>query len=243
MYDRPVSTGWEDRADEWIEWTRRPKFDAYWAYRREFLDDILPSPGAATLEVGCGEGRVCRDMASRGHRVTGVDASPTLVDAASAMDSASIYKVADAESLPFDDSSFDVVVAYNSLMDVGDMPVAVHEASRVLVKGGRMAVCVTHPICDAGTFTDFSPDAPFIVENAYRGARPFAAVVERDGLTMDFAGHAYDIESYAWAFESAGLLVERLREPAPDLAVGVTQPGLERGVRVPYFLMLRLVKP
>ncbi len=60
---------------------------------------------------------------------------------------------------------------------------------------------------------------------------------------MDFGGgFAYDLESYSRAFENAGLVIERVREPAPDLQVGVTQPGIERGTRIPYFLMLRLLK-
>jgi ubiquinone/menaquinone biosynthesis C-methylase UbiE len=92
----------------------------------------VPEPGAATLEVGCGEGRVVRDLVARGHRVTGLDASPTLVSAAAQADPASRYVVGRAEALPFDDGAFELVVAYNSLMDVEDMPVAVSEAARVL---------------------------------------------------------------------------------------------------------------
>ena len=106
-----------------------------------------------------------------------------------------------------------------------------------------MAVCVTHRLCDAGTFDDPSFDAPFVITGSYRGTRPFEGVVERDGLKMDFGGgQAHDLESYARAFEGAGLLIERVREPAPDLSIGVDQPGLARGRRIPYFLMLRLAK-
>ena len=243
LYHRKMGYGWEDRAESWIEWTRRPNFDAYWAYRHTFLEEVLPPPGRATLEIGCGEGRVARDMTSRGHSVTAIDASPALVASAAAMDSVSVYRVADAECLPFADSSFDAVVTYNSLMDVEDMPAVVREASRVLTKDGSLAVCITHPLCDAGTFPDYSSGSPFVIEGSYRGKRPFAAVVERDGLVMDFGGgYAYDLESYARTFEDAGLLIERIREPAPDLGVGVNQPGLERGARIPYFLMLRLIK-
>ena len=184
-------------AESWIEWTRRPNFDAYWAYRHTFLEEVLPPPGRATLEIGCGEGRVARDMTSRGHSVTAIDASPALVASAAAMDSVSVYRVADAECLPFADSSFDAVVTYNSLMDVEDMPAVVREASRVLTKDGSLAVCITHPLCDAGTFPDYSSGSPFVIEGSYRGKRPFAAVVERDGLVMDFGGgYAYDLESY-----------------------------------------------
>ena len=239
-----MTAGWEDRAESWIEWTRRPNFDAYWAYRQTFLEDVLPAPGHATLEIGCGEGRVARDMARRGHSVTAIDASPTLIEAAVASggDSESVYRLANAAQLPFADSSFDVVVAYNSLMDVEDMPAVVLEACRVLTREGTLAVCVTHPLCDAGTFTGHSPDSPFVIEHSYRGERTFEAVVERDGMTMDFGGYKYDLESYARAFEDAGLAITRVREPGPNLQSGVVQPGLERGIRIPYFLMLRLSK-
>jgi ubiquinone/menaquinone biosynthesis C-methylase UbiE len=81
----------------------------------------VPEPGTATLEVGCGEGRASRDLVARGHRVTGLDASPTLLRAADEADPASAYVVGAAEALPFPDATFDLVVAYNSLMDVADM--------------------------------------------------------------------------------------------------------------------------
>lgn len=181
-------------------------------------------------------------MARRGHSVTAIDASPSLLEAAAASDSESVYQLANAEELPFADSSFDVVVAYNSLMDVDDMPSVVREACRVLTAFGTFAVCVTHPLCDAGTFTGKASDAPFVIEDSYRGQRPFEIVVERGGITMDFGGTQYDLESYARAFEEAGLVMTRVREPAPDLRAGVEQPGLERGTRIPYFLMLRLSK-
>jgi hypothetical protein len=181
-------------------------------------------------------------MARRGHSVTAIDASPTLIEAAAASDRESMYRLANAERLPFADSSFDVVVAYNSLMDVENMPSVVFEACRVLSAEGTFAVCVTHPLCDAGTFTGHASDSPFVIEDSYRGERTFEAVVERDGVTMDFGGYKYDLESYARAFEDAGLAITRVREPGPNLQSGVVQPGLERGIRIPYFLMLRLSK-
>jgi ubiquinone/menaquinone biosynthesis C-methylase UbiE len=120
---------WEQEAENWIGWARKPGHDAYWLYRDAFFE-LLPPPGRATLDVGCGEGRVMRDLTARGHRVVAVDASPTLVRAASQADAEGEYLVADAAALPFDDASFDLVVAYNSLMDVQDMPGAVREAAR-----------------------------------------------------------------------------------------------------------------
>jgi ubiquinone/menaquinone biosynthesis C-methylase UbiE len=62
----------------------------------------VPAPGRATLDVGCGEGRVTRDLAARGHRVIGIDASPTLLGAATDADPDGHYQLADAVALPFE---------------------------------------------------------------------------------------------------------------------------------------------
>jgi SAM-dependent methyltransferase len=195
-----------------------------------------------TLEVGCGEGRVARDLARLGHTVVGLDASPTLIASAAAADPAGRYLVADAAALPFADAGFDLVVAYNSLMDVDDMPAAVAEASRVLVPGGRFAVCVTHPTADAGKFQSKDPDAPFVIPGAYLGRHRFEDHFERDGLEITFAGWRYALEEYARALEDAGLLIERLREPAAPATALTARPGYERWQRLPNFLHLRAVK-
>jgi ubiquinone/menaquinone biosynthesis C-methylase UbiE len=103
---------WEDQADNWLAWARTPGHDAYWSYRDAFLP-LLPAPGRRTLEVGCGEGRVARDLTARGHRVVGLDASPTLLRHAAAADVGGWYVHADASALPFEDAAFDLA---NSLL-------------------------------------------------------------------------------------------------------------------------------
>ena len=182
------SEGWEDRAAEWIAWTRRKDFDAYWDYRDAFFA-LVPPPAGRTLEVGCGEGRVTRDLAARGHRVTSLDASPTLLRAAAEADPGGAYVLGAAEALPFADASFDLVVAYNVLMDVADMPAAVGEVARVLVPGGSLCACVTHPFADAGRF---DADGRFVVAGTYLGGpRAVHDVMEREGLRMTFDGTAF----------------------------------------------------
>ena len=78
-------------------------------------------------------------MKTRGHRVVAIDSSPTLLRYAREADPDGRYELADAAALPFADGSFDQVIAYNSLMDVADMPAAVHEAARVLSRGDTSA--------------------------------------------------------------------------------------------------------
>ncbi len=110
------------------------------------------------------------------------------------------YLVADAAELPFEDASFDLAVAYNSLMDTDDMEGAVHEAWRVLRPGSRFCVCVTHPVNDAGRFEPDTADGVFFID-VYRGRRRYDEVWERDGVSMRFVGWCYPLESYTRALE------------------------------------------
>ncbi len=233
---------WEKESGNWAAWARRPDFDAYWKYSPAFFE-LVPPPLNRTLEVGCGEGRVTRDLSARGHRVTAIDASPTLVRLATAADPNSTYLQSDAAALPFASESFDLVVFFNSLMDVDDMEGSVREASRVLRHGGKLCACVTHPMTDAGHFASHEPDSQFVIEGSYLGERRwFDQAVERDGLKMRFAGWAYPLETYFRALEGAGFLIQALREPrASDLAAG-RSPSEDRWRRIPMFLMWSAVR-
>jgi ubiquinone/menaquinone biosynthesis C-methylase UbiE len=234
----PAYTEWEDEAENWVRWARTPGHDAYWAYGRSFFDRVVPPPGSRTVEMGCGEGRVSRDLRQRGHRTVAVDLSPTLLRHARETDPWGAYLLADASLLPLADDSCDVVVAYNSLMDIADMETAVAEAWRILVPGGRLCVCITHPMANAGRFEATTDDAAFVVRGTYFGRQRFVATDERDGLAMTFRGWSYPLEDYARAMESAGFLIELIREPVPESPT----PSLRRWCRVPLFLHLRALK-
>ncbi len=208
-----MSNGYEDRADGWIAWARKPSHDAY-AYFRDAFFAILPAPGGRTLEVGCGEGRVCRDLRSRGYNeVVGLDASPTLVAAAQKADPDGEYVIGAAEVLPFEAASFDLVVAYNSLMDVDDLAASVREISRVLVEGGRFCACVTHPVRARGGWETRASSEVYVMEHSYFEARRYRFEAARDGLEFTFDSRTYPLADYANAIESAGLVIESLREP------------------------------
>jgi SAM-dependent methyltransferase len=237
-----VGEDWEREAENWVRWTRAPGHDAYWYYNEPFFAHIVPAPGNRTLEIGCGEGRVARDLIRLGHTVTAVDASPTLLRYAREADPLGEYLVADAAALPFPDGAFDLVVAYNSLMDFADMPGAIREAARVLTSQGRFCICVTHPLSDAGGFEGKDSDAPFTIHGSYLGRRRYEGTFERDGLRMTFHGWSHALEEYARPLEEAGFLVERIREPAASPQAVAHRAEYRRWQRVPMFLHLRARK-
>jgi SAM-dependent methyltransferase len=229
---------YEEQAQSWIHWARSDH-DSYWIYR-EFFFELLPAPGELTLEIGCGEGRVARDLRGRGHSVVGIDVSPTLLAAAREADHESDYRLADAAGLPFEDGSFDLVVSYNSLMDMDDMRGAVREASRVLRPGGTFCICVTHPINDAGRFENTEPGARFLM-SMYRGRRRYDEWFERGDAKIRCVYWYYPLEGYTRALEDAGFLIEAFREPPVDKSRFA--PRGERRLRIPNFLLIRTVKP
>jgi len=234
---------WEEHAEEWTAWARTPDHDSFWHFNGEAFMSLLPPDSQRTLDLGCGEGRLTRELKRLGHSVVGIDAAPSLIRLAQAEDPEDKYLVADAAQLPFADGSFEVVVAFMSLMDVDDLPGAVTESARVLQPGGRFAMAVTHPINDAGRFESQEPDARFVIDGTYFGKRRWEDRVERDGLRMHFLGWAYPLEAYAAALEQNGLLIEAIREPAPSAALARRLPGYDRWRRVPLFLHLRAVRP
>ena len=233
---------WEREATNWAAWARTPNFDAYWRYAPAFFD-LVPAPRDRTLEVGCGEGRVSRDLAERGHRVTAVDATAALLALATQADPNGSYLRCDAAALPFAAESFDLAVFYNSLMDIDDMDLSLREAARVLRRGGKLCACVTHPVADAGRFESDAADARFVIDGSYLGPRRWLDIpAMRDGLEMNFAGWAYSFEGYLGPLEEAGFLVEAVREPPfSDPAAGPATSA-QRWRRIPMFLMWRAVK-
>jgi SAM-dependent methyltransferase len=227
---------WSRVASEWIAWARTPHHDAFWAYRDAFAAFVGPGEGTA-LDVGCGEGRISRELKKCGYRVTAVDAVQELLDAAAGANSAHEYALAAAANLPYADGSFDLVVAYNMLMDVNDVPAAVKEMRRVLGPDGQLLISIVHPLADHGKFLSHEPDSPLVVKGTYFGRQRFEDTVERNGLRMHFAGWMQPLEDYARALENAGLAITSLREPVPN--VGSGPADMERWARWPMFLWLK----
>ena len=234
---------WEGVAREWIRWARAPGHDTYWHFHRERFFELVPPPGALTLDVGCGEGRVGRDLQALGHRVISLDASPTMVAAAREADPDGDYRIADAAALPLEDACADLVVAFMSLQDVDDMPCAVSEIARVLVPGGRACIAVVHPLNSAGAFESDDDDSRFVITGSYLDPGRTVDFFERGGYRMTFHSAHHPLEGYARAFEDAGLLIEAVREPRSTTLDGTPASRTNRWLRVPLFLHLRVVKP
>lgn len=224
-------------------WARASGHDSYWRFGRAAFFEILPEAGHLTVDVGCGEGRVSRDLTAQGHRVVSVDASKTMVREAVRSAPEIPAVIADAAALPLGGACCDIVVAYMSLHDFDDMEQAVMEVARVLEPGGHLCMAVVHPLNSAGQFTSLEPDSAFVIEGSYLESHPYVDRVEREGLRMTFSSRHHSLEAYFRALELAGLLVKSVREVRVDAGSTADQPHRSRWRRVPLFLDVLAVKP
>jgi len=111
---------------------------------RLFYEQLDIPPGCQLLDVACGSGQVALWAARDGANVTGVDIAPNLIHRAYARAQAeglpAHFIEGDAEDLPFEDASFDVVVSLVGAMFAPRPELVAQELLRVCSPGGTIAM-------------------------------------------------------------------------------------------------------
>lgn len=110
----------------------------------EFLAGLAVPAGASLLDVACGAGQIAIPAAQSGIRVTGVDIATNLIEQARARAAAeqvdARFDEGDAEALPYDDASFDIVVSLFGAMFAPRPDRVTAELLRVCRSGGRIVM-------------------------------------------------------------------------------------------------------
>ena len=114
------------------------------AVHQHLIRVLAPGPGMRFLDVGTGAGAVARRAAREGAEVVGVDPAAGLVETARRLAAEAgvdvRFDVGDAESLPYEDSSFDAVASSMGLIFAPDHARVAAELARVTRPGGRVAL-------------------------------------------------------------------------------------------------------
>jgi 2-polyprenyl-3-methyl-5-hydroxy-6-metoxy-1,4-benzoquinol methylase len=115
---------------------------------------LLGEPtGRSILDVGCGQGYLCRLLAHRGARVTGLEpATPWYAAAVGAEDAnpqGIVYVQADLSTLSVTHpqllGAFDTVIANMVLIDIPDYEAAIRSCAAALLPGGVFICTLLHP--------------------------------------------------------------------------------------------------
>ena len=109
---------------------------------RDFLSRIPIEPGLRVLDVACGAGQTAIPMSRAGAKVTGVDIAPNLIEQARARAQAenldTRFEEGDAEMLPYEDGSFDLVISLIGAMFAPRPDLVAAELKRVCRPGGKI---------------------------------------------------------------------------------------------------------
>jgi SAM-dependent methyltransferase len=235
-----MSQGWDESAQAWIksmgpagDWGRKYVLDTPMLARfegRAYRDAI---------DIGCGEGRFCRLLRARGIASVGIDPTSALIAQARRCDPEGDYRVMAAEALDLPDASFDVAIAYLSLIDIGDLTAAIAEAHRVLRPGGVFL------IANLQSFNTASIAQGWLREPD--GSRRFCIDHYFDERAVRTAWQGIRIvnwhrpmRTYMQGLLDAGFALNHFDEPEP---IGVDDDKAKRYRRVPNFLIMEWQKP
>ena len=167
-------------------------------WRRHTVDALSAPPGARVLDLACGTGDLCRDLATRGCDPVGLDFSAGMLAAAHV--EVPLVR-ADGARLPLATGTLDAVACGFALRNFVDLDAVFAECARVLRAGGRFAALdatvPSNPVMRAGNAVWF------------RGAVPLLGRVL-----------AHDAEAYRYLPKSTAYL-----PPAPALATRLATAG------------------
>jgi demethylmenaquinone methyltransferase/2-methoxy-6-polyprenyl-1,4-benzoquinol methylase len=132
-------------------------------WRRRAIRALALAPGAHMLDLACGTGDLCDDLAAAGHRAVGIDLSEGML--AAARTTAPLVR-GDAATLPFGDGVFDGVVCGFALRNFVELPSVFAACARVVRAGGRLAAVdaavPTNPVMRAGNAVWFRGAVPLL---------------------------------------------------------------------------------
>jgi ubiquinone/menaquinone biosynthesis C-methylase UbiE len=132
-----------------VRFEARGKHPLFSQMLHDYLNAMHVEDTGSVLDMGCGTGLAARAIAHRtgfSGRVTGVDLSPYLVEAAERLAREegiaehTQFQVGNARSLDFPDGIFNAVVAHTLVSHVDDALSVLMEAARVLKAGGMVGI-------------------------------------------------------------------------------------------------------
>jgi SAM-dependent methyltransferase len=179
-----TATAWSSAPWEEAEWMLAPVHE-------RIVAALEPEAGMRWLDVATGAGAVALAAARAGAEVTGLDLAPGLIETARRRASEegidARFDVGDAETLPYEDASFDAVSSSMGVIFAPDHAAASAELARVARPGGRLA------------FTSWRPETGFFpVVVKYRPPLPEGAGDSEEWGREDYAeqllGDAFDLE-------------------------------------------------
>jgi SAM-dependent methyltransferase len=164
---------------------RRYKENDYSGVERVLLDFVGADLSALILEVGCGTGHWLTILDRRGYRVSGLDASRSMISQAKSRIAHVPLLHGHAEALPWKTASFDRILCINALHHFSDKMTFMIEARRVLRRRGKlMSVSLDpHTDCERWWVYDYFPQVVNLDKNRYLPVHAIRQMMISSGFT------------------------------------------------------------
>ena len=198
-------------------------------------------PGQRVLDVACGTGVLTREVSARAGPtgyVAGLDPSPGMLSVAKELAPEIDWRHGTAESIPFQDDSFEAAVCQFGLMFFADRLQALREMLRVLAPRGRMAVAVWDGLAGIPAYAaEVSLLDRLAGPEAASALRAPFVLGDRDALQATFAAAGADSPQISTHFGTARfpsirVMVEAdLRGWLPAMGVHLDEERIERILR------------
>lgn len=213
--------------------------------------------GRRILDVGCGEGALCRFLSRKDAIVTGIDFASEMIRIAKAKDPLFRiqYKTCAASDLKrhFNAASFDICIANMSLFSIANLALSMERICWVLKPGGLFIFSILHPCFDLNIYSNSSkafndpsfnnPDSiEWPVESYFNRRERYRKI--KPHFPAETVIFVRMIEEYTQYLSENGMYIDRLVEPRPTDAVlsDETKRSHELYPRFPFFLVVRAVK-
>lgn len=158
--------------------------------------------GKAVLDVACGTGEWLEELARRGAIVSGIDISSRAVELARARLPDSDIREGVAETLPFEDGSFDLVTCMGSLEHFIDQPGAIAEMRRVASEDAHVLILVPN----AGFLTRrlglYEGTGQVAIRETVRSISEWTGLMENSGLSVQACWR--DLHTLTWGWIRSG---------------------------------------
>ncbi len=226
-----TEAGWDSVSDWYGDYQASSKSD-------HFSEVIIPGAigmlnlktGERVLDIACGEGRIAAAMTDLGAQVSGVDASPGLIQAAQARKlPRSQFTVGDARQLgnlpeEFTAEPYNAASCVMALMNINPISDVLEGASRLLKPGGRFVAVILHPSFRSPGISSWgwegskaSKQKQYRRVDSYLSSKTEPIIMNPGEVAsgkkpVQTFTHHRPLESYVKAFAAAGLLLDDLEE-------------------------------
>ena len=236
--------GWNAAGEEFASrFERHEEFFHKYMINPAILDLLGPVEGKAVLDVACGEGHLSRKLAelAKGNiRITGVDASETLIEIAKQRNKAF------ANCIQFQVG--DIVICNMALMFIKRYEDAIHEVARVLKPRGIFVFSLLHPCF-------LTPGSDWIMDDTQAAGKEKRIGWKTDNYHLRLAARnvlfvcdtqetyyfCRTLEDYARTLRKNGFVLTDLREPLPPKAMMERKPEFQAELKRGLFLIMKTV--